>query len=419
MRGVRAVVAVTAIVAFGVVAPNAMAWNGDLVVRKVNIGGPASDSFSFSLTKSPNAYVDVWNPAARTFSLTGAPGAGGPFTEGATQQTFPALWAGQGSGLDGWVDYTVTEAPRPGYTTTVSCSINDDGLWTTDNWNTATYGAWGAPTSTTPDGGTAVTTTVRWWDNVPFTTTCTFTNTYHPPPPPATITLAKVLQPAGAGEFNLTLDGTNATVAGSAGDVTFGNGDRSAATVVTPGDHVVAERAATPGQSLSDYTSVLACINRAAQDAAVPVAAGGTVAVHAGDDVLCTFTNAKIPASGVAPVPPVGGGSSSTSGGGTTPVRSSRIVGPSACLARAHATVGVRGHGIASVAFSLNGRHLRTVRTRDSNGVYALVVRTRTLPRGATIVVARVTFSGSSRQRTLRLRLSRCAARSVRPTFTG
>jgi len=59
------------------------------------------------------------------------------------------------------------------------------------------------------------------------------------------------------------------------------------------------------------------------------------------------------------------------------------------------------------------------VRTRDANGVYALVVRTRTLPRGATIVVARVTFRGAARPRTLRLRLSRCATRSVRPTFTG
>jgi len=423
MRGFRAVVVVSVLVALGVAAPGALGWQGKLVVRKVNIGGPAADSFSFSLTKNPNAYVDVWDPAAQEFTLTGAPSAGGPFTEGATQKTFDGLWAGQDVGFNHWVDYTVTEAAKPGYTTSAACSIDDGGLWTTVNQATSQYGQWSATTTTTSTGATAATTSVRWWNDQPYTTTCTFTNVYHRTPS-ATITLAKVVQPAGAGEFNLTLDGANTTVAGSAGDVTFGNGDQSGANVVAPGDHVVAERAATPGQALTDYTASLACVNRAAQGAAVPVGAGGTIAVHDGDDVLCTFTNVKLPGSGVGPVPPSSGGSSSTSGGGTTgggttPGRSSHIVGPSACLSRAEVTVGVRGHGITSVAFSINGRHLRTVTTRNGNGIYALVVRTRTLPRGATIVVARVTFRGSARTRTLRLRLSRCAARSVRPTFTG
>ncbi|HEY5143512.1 MAG TPA: hypothetical protein VII98_08430 [Solirubrobacteraceae bacterium] len=510
----------SALVALGVAAPSAMGWNGNLVVRKVNVGGPAADSFAFSLTKNPNAYIDVWDPAAKSFALTGAPGAAGPFTEGTTQKSFIGLWAGHEVGFDGWVDYTVTEAAHAGYSTTASCSIDGAGLWTTANPTTSAYGQWTFATATTPAGATAVTTTVRFKDPVAYTTTCTFTNVYRghltlvkhfsgpfsaadratlaiddqtkagvadggsigPVEVPGdtshtisesgvdqglyatsfddcglsgagapagsgltrtltvpagrdvvcnvtnrrrsgTLTLAKVVNPAGAGKFNLTLDGANTTVAGSAGDATFGNGDASVPAVVATGDHVIAERAATPGQTLAEYTSSVACVNRAGQGAPVPVATGGTITVHDGDDVLCTFTNAKIPASGVAPVPPTGGGSSSTSGGGTTPttppVRSSRIVGPSACLSRAHATVGVRGHGIASVAFSVGGRHLRTVRTRDANGVYALVVRTRTLPRGATIVVARVTFRGAARPRTLRLRLSRCATRSVRPTFTG
>ena len=311
MRGIRAVVGVSAVVALGVAAPAAMGWQGNLVVRKVNVGGPAGDTFAFSLTKDPNAYVDVWDPATREFTLTGAPSAAGPFTEGATQKTFDGLWAGQDVDFQHWVDYTVTEAAKPGYTTSAACSIDDADLWTTANPTTAQYGQWTSGTTTTQAGDTAVTTSVRWWSGMPSTTTCTFTNT-------------------------------------------------------------------------------------------------------------------KIPASGVAPVPPTGGGASSTTGGGassttgggTTPGRSSHIVGPSSCLSRAHATVGVRGHGISSVGYSIGGRHVRTVRTRNGNGVYALVVRTRTLPRGATIVVARVTFRGGA-HRTLRLRLSRCGVRGVRPEFTG
>ncbi len=309
----------------------------------------------------------------------------------------------------------MTETAKPGYTTSAGCSIDDGGM----QQRTATSGGGRSTTTRTPEGDTAVTTSVRWWSDMPYTTTCTFTNVYHRPPT-GTVTLAKVLQPAGAGQFNLTLDGANTTVAGSAGDVTFGDGDQSDATVVPAGDHVVGERAATPGQALSDYTASLACVNRAAQSAAVPVQAGGTIAVHDGDDVLCTFTNTKLPGIGRRarpaehrrrrPARAAAGRPRATrrTSSGRRPAWRARVR-PSGC-----AVTGSRASRSRS-----NGRHLRTVRTRDANGVYALVVRTRTLPRGATIVVARVTFRGSTRQRTLRLRLSRCGARSVRPTFTG
>ncbi len=504
----RGAVLIAALLALAVAAPDAMAWHGTLIVRKVNIGGPPADTFSFSLTKSPNAYLDVWNPAARTFELTGAPSAAGPFTEGATQTTFAGLWAGYEAGFNNWVTYKVTEAAQPGYTTTAGCSIEAGGLATTP--------AWTAVTTTTPGGDTSVATSVRFVPpSTAYTTTCTFTNVrksditlvkhFTGPSDPTDLatlgiddqvkagvgdggsigpvdvpgdsqhtisesgidqsayettfddcglsgagapsgtgltrtltvptgrhvvcnvtnrrlsgklTLAKALRPAGAGEFNLMLDGANVTVAGSADDVTFGNGDQSDPLVVPTGNHVVAESVATAGQALTDYTTSLTCVNRAAQDASVPVEAGRVVAVHDGDDVLCTFSNVKLPGSGVEPVPPTSG-STSTGGGETTPVGSSRIVGPSGCVARAHATVGVRGHGIASVAFSIRGRRVRTVTRRDANGAFSLVVSTRTLPRGPTIVVARVTFRGGARPQTLQLQLSRCGARSVRPLFTG
>jgi len=516
-HGVRVLVLAAALLVVAVAAPAASAWQGNLIVRKVNVGGPASDTFAFTLTKDPNQYVDVWNPAAQTFTLTGAPGPGGPFTEGSTQKTFANLWAGYDvPEFQNWVTYTITEAAKHGYTTSAACTIDGAGLWTTGNSTTATYGPWTWTQSTTPGGDTAVSTSVRWLNNITYTTTCTFTNTYRgtitlvkhftgpfsstdratlaiddtvkpgvgdggsigPIEVPGNtqhaisesgvdqslyettfddcglsganaptgsgltrtltvpagqdvvcnvtnrrrsgqITLRKSLTPAGAGQFNLTLDGTPVAVAGSNGNTAFGNGDQSAPSVVASGSHVIAERTATAGQSLSDYTASVACVNRAAGGAAVPVQSDGTVAMGDGADLLCTFTNAKKAGGGVSPGGGAGGGGSSTSQGGSTPGRSAHVVGPSSCLSRARVTVGVRGHGIKSVSFRLAGKHVKTVSTRDKNGVYALVVRTGSLPHGATLVVASVTFRSGGGHRTLRLRLSRCATRSVTPKFTG
>jgi hypothetical protein len=409
-----------------------MAWHGNLVIRKVNVGGPAGDAFGFTVTKSPNAYEDVWSPAERGFTLTGAPSAAGPFTEGTSQKTYTSLWAGYDSGFDAWVDYRIREAARAGYRTTVGCAIAPD-------WNArlggaipSSYGAWTFTPQTEPDG-TAVTTSVRWWDQR-HTTTCTFTNTYR-----ARLRLIKVFSGADAGaRVDLSVNGQDVDPA--AGGETFGHDDATGWIEVDGGTSAaLAEREVAP-TLLADHTTVLECRDGAGGQygpwRTIANGPSGTLgALAAGRDHECRFTNTRIPRSGTESGGPITGttppgttaipvtppGTPVTPSGTPVARASARVEGTTGC-ARAFAIVDVRGRGIAAVTFRINGRVAKRLDSANVAGMYRLRVRTRTLPRGIARVSADVRFRPQTGRAPARLpfRIARCPrVRNAPPTFTG
>ncbi len=274
-------------------APAAMAWNGDLIVRKVNIGGPASDTFNFELTKSPNAYTAIWNPAVKTFGLQGAASQQGPFQEGTNQESYTGLWAGYDFGYENWVTYTVKEIAKPGYKTTVSCTIDGD-------WNAlgepivSQYGAW-TYTPGVDNGDTTVATSIRWWDNVPYTTTCTFTNTYR-----ARIKVTKKFDDAFATDprVDMVVNDKDVDAVSPQASETFGNDYDSDWIEVAPGSSVDLAETQVEGTTLSNYTSKLECREGQAGEYGdwfvVSQTTSGTLeGVAPGKDYVCRFMNTR------------------------------------------------------------------------------------------------------------------------------
>ena len=93
----------------------------------------------------------------------------------------------------------------------------------------------------------------------------------------------------------------------------------------------------------------------------------------------------------------------------------SRLAGPSGCAGRkVKATVG--GRQIAKVAFSLDGKRVKTVK-----GPGSFSVRSSTLSAGVHRIKAKVTYKAASRTRarTHALTFQRCAVRQVAPRFAG
>ena len=197
-------------------APSALAWNGNLEVRKVNVGGPSTDTFGFKVESGaygqPNFtlvpatdYTGApWMAQAKPdnpFTLVGAPSADGPFVRtGASPNA--ALFTGLDSGgqtaaappaMRDWRRFRITETSKPAnYTTSAACTIANAASGAAWAGLDQTWGAWTA-TPTTAGGGDGVETTVRFLpdtvsmaDRGPWTVTCTFTNTYHAPTPPVT-----------------------------------------------------------------------------------------------------------------------------------------------------------------------------------------------------------------------------------------
>jgi hypothetical protein len=101
----------------------------------------------------------------------------------------------------------------------------------------------------------------------------------------------------------------------------------------------------------------------------------------------------------------------------TAPARIAKLGAQSACPTRV-VQVTVTGRQMRDIAFSINGRHVRTVSVRaGQRSVKAsLPMRNR---RASQVVTARVRFRNGARARTLSTRASRCAEAAVQPTFTG
>ena len=214
-RARRAAAAGAALVLAALVAaPSALAWNGNLEVRKVNIGGPAADSFgfkvesgaygqpTFTLVPATDYTGASWAGKAKPdnpFTLVGAPSAAGPFERSGTTPN-DALFTGLDSGgqsaaaapaVRDWRRFRVTETTKPAnYTTSAACTIANASSGAGWTGLDQAWGAWTA-TPTTAGGGDGVETTVRFLpdtvataDRGPWTVVCTFTNTYHAPTTP-------------------------------------------------------------------------------------------------------------------------------------------------------------------------------------------------------------------------------------------
>ncbi len=153
-----------------------------------------------------------------------------------------------------------------------------------------------------------------------------------------------------------------------------------------------------------------------------------TIELSAGEHVVCTFTNAE---ETPPPPPPVTPPSNTPPAGAVAPapagavkgvqiqsaaVASARMGRPSACVSR-QIRVSVAGSPIRRIAFSVNGRLVRTYVTPRRRGPFRV-----TLPAGpgrVSQVTARVVFSNGVASRTLRTTAVRCAQQQVAPQFTG
>jgi hypothetical protein len=250
-----------------------------------------------------------------------------------------------------------------------------------------------------------------------------------PPPPPAKgrIVIEKKTVPAGADQqfaFHPSADLSSSDfLLADGGEKVF---ESSAGTYTV-------EELPTEGWTLTK----LFC------DDADSSAAGATATIDlaAGETVVCTFTNTKdvpdgppvdTPPVDTPPVhnpianppvslPPVVTAAAPAPSAAPAPrsqaVRGTRVAHGTARLrvpgcGASRARVTVSGSPMRRVVFSVDGRRAATVFVRaDRRSV------TVSLPVGA--VSARVTFRNGAPARTLRARTRRCAARTVRPQFTG
>ena len=96
---------------------------------------------------------------------------------------------------------------------------------------------------------------------------------------------------------------------------------------------------------------------------------------------------------------------------------SARLLAPTGCTARSF-SARVRGAGIASVVFTVDGKRVKTVR---KGGMFVARVNPAKLKVGIHRIVATVKFDPARHQksRTLRSSFQHCASRFLAPRFTG
>ena len=444
----------------GCVAPAAQAWHAHLRVKKVNLGGPASDVFQFKIDKSPNLYEDIWDEGGKLFELQGAPSLSGswyesygpgPYPQGANMETFGDLWAGYDHGFEDWVTYKVTElssstSPLSDYTTTAACEIDGGDTWITENAVTAQYGQWSYTKGVT-DGQTHVATSVRWINDTRYVTTCTFVNRYR-----ARVRVKKTFtdtitaQPSISAEINTVVrNRANAEgVPADPADSTLEDGQNTEwvnvpvgpdgpLTPVTVGE--LDGDAGDPASSLYDATIDCGEGITATRDG--QTGRWTLDGFEPGQDVTCTIHNTRKPAPPEQPpttpptlTPPAGppstgttpsGVAGQTTSGVTRPRAAARLSGTVGCATARYASASITGSQVRRVTFYVNGRMVKTLSSPNAAKAYRLRYLTRGLRNGSYAVRARVEFSKASgaKPRTFRLQFSRCSRRAVSPTFTG
>jgi len=101
----------------------------------------------------------------------------------------------------------------------------------------------------------------------------------------------------------------------------------------------------------------------------------------------------------------------------TSPARTARLGARSVCSTKV-VQVTVAGRQMRDIAFSINGRHARTVTVRSGQRSVkaSLPMRNR---RASQVITAHVRFRNGATARTLSARATRCAQVAVAPQFTG
>jgi hypothetical protein len=298
-------------------APSALAWHGDLVVRKVNAGGPSTDQFGFKVEKSAyasgayGAYSTLSTSAYSGASFNGATKPPNPFTllgstdgtfktgpTGATQATFTYIDADGESAIAApdirdWNRFKVTETSKPaGYKTTIGCVIVNKGSG--KSWDASLNTMWGPWNATV--SGDSVWTTLRWLPDTAgydykgeWKTTCTFTNTYR--------TRIKVIKdfvnaPSDA-RVDVKVNGNDVDT--STGAETFGDDAATNWIEVDGGSNVSLAEYGTATANLGDYTQKLECRKgtNGSYGSWFTVTNGTLSSVYAGKDYECKFTNTR------------------------------------------------------------------------------------------------------------------------------
>ena len=123
------------------------------------------------------------------------------------------------------------------------------------------------------------------------------------------------------------------------------------------------------------------------------------------------------PPPAVAPAPAPAPASAVAGNHLRAPARTARLGARSVCTSRV-VRVRVTGRRIRAIAFSVNGRHVRTVNVRAGQRAVdtSLPMRNR---RASQVVTARVRFRNGAQPRSLTARAARCGQAAVQPTFTG
>lgn len=350
---------------------------GRIIVQKLTFPAGSTESFSFTIGGVPEGFELQDGGLRQVHGL--APGS-----------------------------YTITEAPKQGWQL---ASIN---CWAID----APAGApaydlaGGKATVQVVAGGTVI---------------CAFLNSQGPPPPPAetgTIIVSKIAPGATDEAFGFTTGAIAPAPALSPPTFTLGNAQSRTFGGVPVGIYTVTE------DSFSGWTLQQAACSDIGGAAGGPstsvTGATATINLAAGDIVWCVYTNARaaVPPTVTPPTttpptttPPTGGTGQETETG-TTPRSTARLSAPRRCVSGRY-SIRVRGGQVSSIAVSLNGRRVKTVRGRTGTATYTVTMPVSKARVQRVSAVVRFRPGVAPSRRTLRATMVRCRAAQGVPKFAG
>ncbi len=454
-RSAAVVCALAACAALGV-APAALAWDGSLQVRKVNLGGPQADTFGFKVEARAHG-GQTWTllPASdytgapwaakpepdNPFSLTGAPGPDGPFTRtgpAPTEALFAAIQTRRGDRRARAGDARLAVRPRHRddrarglpHGRRVHGAQHGVRRRLAARRRTST-GARGRPRRRPPGAVRA------WRRRCASCPTASRRPTAARGPSPAR-SPTRTARGCGSSRTSSrrsttpsawTSPSNGSDVDTSAGGESFADGDASDWIAVDGGSDVTLAEQGAAGTVITDYDATLECRSGTGGTygdwSVVPGGTSGTLSAVAARARLRVPLHEHRPharrrrrdrdaaaerrlAPRQAPTP--------------TARASARASGTSGCITSRFAIADVRGRGIASVTFRINGKRRTQLTAANIAGMYRLRVPASSLPRGASRVTAFVRFDAATgvQPKLLALAWSRCPRRSVvPPPFTG
>jgi hypothetical protein len=307
--------------------------------------------------------------------------------------------------------YTITEAPKQG-------------------WQLASINCWAidAPAGTPTVDLAARKATVQVVAG--GTVICAYLNAQSPPPPSetGTIIVSKLAPGATDQAFGFTTGSVAPAPALSPATFTLGHGQSRTFGGVPVGTYTVTEDAFA-GWTLQQ-ASCSDIGGSAGGSSATVTGATSTINLAAGDIVWCVYTNAAAvvpppvtpptvtPPAVTPPVSPPASGNQPENKTGTTPRSTARLSAPRRCV-RGRYSIRVAGRQVSSIAVSLNGRRVKTVRGRSGTATYTVTmpVSKSRIQRVTALVRFRPGVAPS--RRTLRATMVRCRVAQAIPRFAG